>query len=150
MVGPEAVVNASPLIHLAKINKLHLLNSFFASVYIPKAVIAEIQGLDISNLSFITLDIKNRLMVNALLGKLHLGEVEVIAGAVECNANYAVLDDYAGRKKAEQLGISVVGTLGILQKANKMGMVADLAEDIQVLQNAGMYLTDDLVRRILT
>ena len=81
---------------------------------------------------------------------MHLGEVEVIAGAVECNANYAVLDDYAGRKKAEQLGISVVGTLGILQKANKLGMVADLAEDIQVLQNAGMYLTDDLVRRILT
>ena len=76
MVGPEAVVNASPLIHLAKINKLHLLNSFFASVYIPKAVIAEIQGLDISNLSFITLDIKNRLIVNALLGNCILAKLK--------------------------------------------------------------------------
>jgi predicted nucleic acid-binding protein len=38
----DIVVNASPIILLHKINRLHLLNALFDAVYIPMAVLDEI------------------------------------------------------------------------------------------------------------
>jgi len=47
MVTKTAVVNASPLINLAKIGRLNLLNNIFDKVFIPNAVLDEVSGLDI-------------------------------------------------------------------------------------------------------
>jgi predicted nucleic acid-binding protein len=150
MASMKAIVNASPLMHLARIKRLRLLNKFFGTVLIPNAVMHEIRGLDISEISFEIITVMNRFAVDDMLGHLHLGEVEVIIGADEHQVKFAVLDDLAARNKASQLGLDVIGTLGILQKANKHGLISDWEKDIQHLRDSGMYMSDELVKRILS
>ena len=41
----DVVINASPLIFLHKIDRLDVLNKMFDTVYIPKAVLKDIEGL---------------------------------------------------------------------------------------------------------
>jgi len=83
----DIVIDASPLILLSKINRLLLLNELFTAVYIPIAVLAEIQAIDdaeasvdLSEISFFPLSVSNKIAVEGLLGRLHIGEVEVIIG----------------------------------------------------------------------
>jgi len=42
----DAVINSSPLILLSKIERLYLLNKVFDKIYIPSAVMKEIQAVD--------------------------------------------------------------------------------------------------------
>jgi hypothetical protein len=150
MVTKTAVVNASPLIQLAKIERLNLLNYFFGIVRVPRAVLNEIKGLDITGLSHEPFDVTDYIAVNSLLHPLHIGEAEVIIGALQCRADFAVLDDMDARKKAQRLGLDVIGTLGILQRAKKQGMISNLESDIIRLRNSGMYMTDSLFQKILS
>ena len=116
----DIVINASPLILLSKIGRLQLLNHLFEAVYVPSAVLQEINEVgkskvNFNQINFYPLEIVNRLAVLGLLGRLHLGEVEVMIGAIERNIQTVVLDDNAARNKAKQLGLDITGTLGILQ-----------------------------------
>ena len=153
----KAVVNASPLILLGKINYLSLLNHLFDQVYIPSSVIREIQAVDdlemntaLSRVSFEQMDVTNRVAVLGLLGRLHLGEVEVIIGAIENGISTVVLDENLARNKARQLGLDVTGTLGLLLKAEKHGLIDDIHQEIIKLRNAGMYLSDEIIQKIMS
>jgi len=152
----DAVINASPLIFLGKLERLQLLNQLFETVYIPVAVLDEvstktntIKQLGINNLIFEKLIVTNRIAVTGLLGRLHIGEVETIVGAVEHNIKAVVLDDNAARNKAKQFGLNVTGTLGVLLKARKMGLIENLEQDILKLINAGIHVSDEIIKRIL-
>ena len=151
-----AVINASPLIFLGKLERLQLLNQLFETVYIPVAVLDEIstetnaiEQLRINSLVFEKLIVTNRIAVTGLLGRLHIGEVETIVGAVEHNIKAVVLDDNAARNKAKQFGLNVTGTLGVLLKASKMGLIENLEQDILKLINVGIYVSDEIIKRIL-
>ena len=71
-------------------------------------------------------------------------------GALENEISTVILDDNVARNKAKQLGLYVTGTFGILLKANKYGLVTDLKQEIVNLKNAGMYLSDEIFRKITT
>ena len=150
----DAIINASPLILLSKINRLYLLNKIFDTVYIPNAVLKEIQAVgkeqvDLSDISYIILEVTNQVAVRGLLGRLHLGEVEVIIGATEKNITTVVLDENSARNKAKQLNLEPTGTLGILMKAKKLCFLTDIETEIKNLKNAGMRISDDLIEKIL-
>ena len=110
----EIVINASPLILLDKINRLYLLDMLFDVVYVPTAVLREVEAgtesniiSKLSQISYKQLAISNRVAVSSLLGRLHVGEVEVIIGAIENGIKTVVLDDNTARNKAKQLGLNV-------------------------------------------
>ena len=152
----DAVINASPLVFLGKLERLHLLNQLFDTVYVPAAVIGEInkeanaaEQLGIKNLAYEELVITNRIAVQGLLGRLHMGEVEAIVGAMEHNIPSVVLDDNAARNKAKQFGLIVTGTLGVLLRASKMGLIDNLERDIFKLLDVGLYVSDEIIKRIL-
>ena len=152
----DVVINASPLVLLSKIDLLYLLNKLFDAVYIPHAVLKEIQDIDkvetkvnLSEISFIPLEISNKIAVRGLLGRLHIGEVEVMIGAIEKGIVTVVMDERTARNKAKQLGLEITGTLGILLKARKRGLIEDMGQEITKLKNAGMYLSDNIVKQIL-
>jgi len=146
----EIVINSSPLIFLEGIGRLTVLNNLFSKVHIPCAVLEEVKGLDLNHISYSQIYISNKQLAMGLLGGLHLGEVEVMVGAIENSVQYVVLDDNAARNKAKQLGLTVTGTLGVLLRARNIGIISDLKQEIAKLRANGMYLTDDLVRKILT
>ena len=60
-------------------------------------------------------EVKNRLLVNALLDPLAIGEAETITLASEEKADQVVLDDKAARRRAKAMKLNVIGTLGILR-----------------------------------
>jgi predicted nucleic acid-binding protein len=152
----DTVVNASPIIFLSKINRLYLLNSLFDKIYVPQAVVQEIKANDttdtkdgLAELSLALFEVSNRVAVRSLLGRLHIGEVEVIIGAIEKDVQLVILDDNAARNKAKQLGLATTGTLGILLKAKKLGLIEDLSQEILKLKDVGMYMSDNILERIL-
>ncbi|MCL2216372.1 MAG: DUF3368 domain-containing protein [Defluviitaleaceae bacterium] len=146
----EIVINSSPLIFLGGIERLTLLDDLFSKVYIPCAVLDEVKGLDLSSISYSPMRISNKQLAMGMLGCLHLGEVEVMVGAVENGIQYVVLDDNAARNKAKQSGLVVTGTLGVLRRARNMGLISNLEQEITKLRANGMYLTDKLVKRALS
>lgn len=82
------------------------------------------------------------------------GEREVIALALgdllgPSDEVTVAMDDRRGRRRATHLGISVIGTLAVLVRLHRLGYGRrSFAEDLEALEEAGMYLADDLKRRV--
>ena len=152
----DVVINASPLIFLYKIERLDVLSKIFNTIYIPQAVSSEIESGNsieakklLSSTPYKAMEVTNVTAVHGLLGRLHLGEVEVIVGAIEMGISKVVLDDIYARNKAKQLKLEVTGTLGILLKAKEAGLIDDIRKDIERLNGVGMYLSDKIIERVL-
>jgi len=157
----KMVCNASPLILLAQADHLPLLNQLFDSVMVPEAVWDEVRlhGPDSpvtaalkqakNNGVFEIFHVVNRLAVNAMLGRLHLGEIETIVGSYEIGADGVILDDLFARKKAKQMGLHLIGTIGIFIMAHKRGLLPGLKTVCESLQVAKFRISNDLLNEIL-
>ena len=80
---------------------------------------------------------------------LGLGEVAAMALALENPDRIVVLDDLLARKTAQAAGLNVWGTLRILLAAKDVGLAPTIGEHVDRLQSSGMYISDELKRRIL-
>ena len=101
----KAVLNSSVIIALSTLGYLDKLRHIFAEVLVARAVYEEIcvggcgligerELLDAVNNGLIVVgEVKNRLLVDALLDPLAMGEAETIALAVEEEANCIVIDE---------------------------------------------------------
>ena len=152
------VCNASPLIFLSKIGRLDLLHDLFSEVLIPDSAWKEaVRKPDTVTAKLeqqkgfgkpIVFAVRNRVAVSALIGRLHMGEVEVIVGAGELGIPNVILDDGYARKKAKHLGLSVTGTLGLLIAGRNRGLVNDLNSEIIELRSIGFRINDSVVEQI--
>ena len=89
-------------------------------------------------------------MATALRLELDAGEAEAIALAVESNANLILLDERLGRRAAHRLGLTVVGTLGVLIAAKDRGLLAAVRPVLDALRaDAGFWITDELYNAVL-
>jgi predicted nucleic acid-binding protein len=143
------VVNASPVITLAKAGHLDLLTQLANDVLVPEAVVMEL--LDVSaddpaqqamERGWGTRIPGVSIPVSILEWGLGVGETSVLAATLQHRERTAVLDDAQGRKCARALGIPVIGTLGIVLREKRQGYLASASEAIQDLRAAGLYLDD--------
>ena len=143
MEGLIVVFNTSPLIFLDRLGYLEKSLSLFQAVIIPREVLAEIFVKDdkikedINNLKnrkdvISGLETKLIKLYKALKERLGNGEAEAISVAIEKNADLVILDDYAARKIAIELGLEVKGTLGVLRKLVENG-------EIEIQDLRGLY-----------
>lgn len=79
------------------------------------------------------------------LGK---GESAVIALTLALGAT-AVVDDRNARRCAQALGVSVIGTLGVIIRAKRHGLIDLAAPIIRSVLDAGLFYDDEGVRRLL-
>ena len=89
-------------------------------------------------------------LVNLLVRDLNLGrgESEVIALAYETKKK-ALIDDLKARKVAEDLGLPISGSIGVLLKAEKkLGLIDSAFKKTQELKDKGFYVSDELLARI--
>jgi predicted nucleic acid-binding protein len=153
------IVNASPLILLGKIGRLHLLEELAPGFMIPEAVLCEILAgpdtdpakLWITNLvgtSAIVADSPAPLEI--LAWDLGAGETAVISLGLARENTICVLDDLAARNCAEVFGISVIGTLGILLKAKAAGIIPLLRPEIELLVQSGSMLSSQIIKQVLS
>jgi len=57
---------------------------------------------------------------------LDKGEAETIALSIEISADLLLMDEKLGRKIAEEKGIKISGTIGVLLKAKKKGIIQEV------------------------
>ena len=60
-----------------------------------------------------------------------------------------MLDESPGRIHANHAGLRVTGTIGILVKAKKQGLISELKPLIHELKDKGVWLSESLIERIL-
>lgn len=88
-------------------------------------------------------------MVLELLDDLDLGESEAITLAVEQEADYLVIDEYLGRKKAKELKLKIIGVLGVLILAKEKGLIGLVKPLVEKLQDIGFRLNPNLINTVL-
>lgn len=60
-----------------------------------------------------------------------------------------MLDDAQARRIAERFGVNRIGTLGILRRAKKAGLISAIKPYTVQLQNSGIYISQSLVNAVL-
>ncbi len=81
--------------------------------------------------------------------KLHDGEVEVMILAQERKADLVILDDNAAKKTAKYLGLSVTGTLGVLVKAKRQGIIKEVRPLLAEMRQKGFYVSNAVEQMVL-
>lgn len=70
--------------------------------------------------------------------------------ALELKADVVLIDEAIGRLCAKDLGLNVLGTLGILRTAKSRGLLPELAPLVAELRSGlGFHLSDSLVQNFL-
>ena len=156
----KVVSNASVLISLSSIDRLLLLRDRFPDgIAIPRTVWREVvvQGgtrpgaIEVAKSSWIRVqDVSAGPMLHLLLADLDEGEAESLALACEIKADVILLDERDARRAARSMGLRVLGTVGILIWAKRLGMVPELRNELNVLQEKGKFrLSNFLIERAL-
>lgn len=79
---------------------------------------------------------------------LGLGEREAIALALELKASLLLIDDRAARRIAVERGLSITGTVGVMEQAATSGCL-NLSEALKKLSNTNFRINADVVREMM-
>jgi predicted nucleic acid-binding protein len=156
-VMPEQwVVNASPLILLARVGCDHLLRSLPQKVVVPQAVVDEINAGPSDDAARLVMTRGEFQIIDTpapakevLAWDLGAGETAVLSLALAEPGWIAILDDAAARKCARSFALDIKGTLAIVILARQHGLIPSAADLIRMLQHAGYRIDNRLVRDVL-
>lgn len=147
------VSNASPLISLAKIKQLELLQKLFSEILITEQVHSEaaiagpgaqeIAGSEWIKVVALT-DIDLLRKWRSLYG-LGAGEISTLLLAKEYSADLVIIDEKKARQLARKESVRVVGTVGILEESCRRNYVKDLRTCYQGLIDTGTYINLNLL-----
>lgn len=156
------VSDTTPLITLMKAGRLSVLHSLFGEVCIPEAVFSEAAGNEtfkdeadlIRNSEYIRVvkvrDQRQVVFLQRATG-LDIGESEAIVYADEIKADLLLMDEAVGRKVAQNMNLPITGSVGILIRAFKSGIItADEADDaFASIKNANRHISETLINKAL-
>jgi uncharacterized protein len=157
-----AVFDTSPLILLDTLGFLPALRDMRGAILIPEEVSRELvrqPGKPASiapDLEWVEVRSAPEYLISRVVKgapAMDSGEREAIALAL-AERSTLVIDDLKGRQRGRRLGLSVSGTIGELVALRSLGFTAVYSrrspeEDLEMLHNAGMRLTDELWSRVL-
>lgn len=146
------VVNASPLIVLARINHLWLLQHVAEELVVPAGVAKEIaQGPEDDPARQWLLSHGQELVREVqmippvvIAWNLGLGETEVLAWAYQNPGYEVILDDRAARNCALSLNLPVRGTISVLLLAKRAGHVKEITPILLQLEQAGFRIDSNI------
>jgi predicted nucleic acid-binding protein len=152
-VAERWVINASPVILLAKAEVIHLLPSLCDELVVPAGVANEVQRGAISDLGRMWLRETGSCFIRRM-PELHTallnwrggaGEAEVISWALQNRGFTVVLDDRRARAFARDCNVPVLGSLRIVVLAKEKGLISRAKPALERLRGAGAYVSDVLI-----
>jgi len=145
-LSQQAVTNSTCLIGLERIGRLDLLPQVFDTVFAPPTVVAEVR----SPLTWLTVQtVENSAFVAALKTQMDEGEAEAIALAVELDNVILILDDKKARRVAQQIGLKVIGTVGMLLRAKNQGVITEIKPLLTELVQVDFRITNAIIQEAL-
>jgi len=162
---PIIVSDASPLHYLVLIGEVDLLPALYGSVLLPQAVAEELRRPQtpaavrdwLSHspawLEIVAPGARGRaetmggisLSALAYLGE---GEREAIILALDRRADLLLIDDRKGVEEARRFGLTVTGTLGVLERAAERALI-ELPAAVSRLQATNFRAAPDVMRALL-
>ena len=152
------VSDSTPLITLMKAARIDLLHDLFGEIVIPEAVYQELtsnsnfsdEAKTIQESAFIRIvRVKDRKTVSVLQRAtgLDLGESEAIVYADDNHADILLMDEATGRRVALDMGIEIMGSVGVLVTAFKGGYISisEVEEAFQKIRNAKRHISEQLM-----
>ena len=153
------VSNTTPISNLLHLENISLLAGLFGAVYIPEAVANEVKVVFsscrewekcIEEEQIIIQSISNTIFVKQMVPFLHQGEAEAICLSLEKKAKLCLIDDKDARTIAQLNNLPVTGTLGILLKAKKTGLIPSVKELIDRLRSEHhFWIKEDMYQKVL-
>lgn len=149
------VVNASPVIALARVGRGGWLAQLANEVVLPEAVADEVRAgppdparelVDSGQLPIVKVPQAPPEIADWALGA---GESAVLTWALQHPGWTAILDDLPARRCARSLALPLKGTLAIVILARQRGLTDSAAATIRKLQRIGLRLDETLVRKAL-
>lgn len=153
-MAERIVINTGPLITLALIEALAILEDLPFEFICPQEVRAELdQGAQaghprVEPACVRVIPLRDR-PSPIVLSTLDLGEAAVIQLALEQQIQRVSIDEWKGRKAAVASGLQVVGTLGLLGKAKLQGLIPALRPLVERAREKGVRYHPELVRQVL-
>ena len=153
---PEAriVINTGPLLALiAALGDLTILKSLYTEVLVPAEVGSEILAGGTSGFGvpqFIDASWLNKYSIEQtiplfLANTLDRGEASVIQLALSKGIKTVCIDEVVGRRAARLNGLSLTGSVGILLRAKREGLLASVKDAVQRMQKNGIWLSDKVI-----
>ncbi len=145
------VADAGPLIALARVLSLEVLPKLFGQVWVTETVLSECiarpnypEGTGIQEaVRQGWLRVRPDGVVPAGW-QLDAGETSAIAAALELRAAL-LIDDRAGRRVAVELGLPVIGALGVLVRARQLGHIERMRPLVEHLAATGYFLSGQVI-----
>lgn len=148
-----AVSNTTPLRYLIAIEQQHLFPAVFEKVFVPSVVHEELTKIAtperVRNLVrslppwYEVRDVQS-LPVVPLPATLHRGERQAILLAEDINPDLVLIDERVGRTVALERNLPVSGTLGVLERADTLGLVHDFPGLLSKLKVSGFFIGANL------
>ncbi|MCC6856294.1 MAG: DUF3368 domain-containing protein [Microbacteriaceae bacterium] len=157
-MGSAIVADAGPLIAFGRVERIALLQQVLGEVLVPHTVIAEcVVDPEKPGAREITEAIRAKLLVKVgdpppapvpfpVLGP---GESAAIRLALKLDIP-VLIDERLGRKITTNLGLTVVGSGGVLLSAKRRGLIDTVKPTLDTLAASGYHFSDALRRAILS
>ena len=150
------VLNASPLIVLARVGQEHLFHTLADEAVVPRAVAVEIEAGPaddparqvIAGGHFPIVDVTPAPEI--LAWDLGAGETAVLSDALEEQGWTVILDDAVARKCARSFDLRLKGTLAVVILAKQRGLIPSAADVLRSLLNIGFRLDENVIREALS
>ncbi len=147
------ISDSSPLISLAIIGKLDLLEKLYKEIYVPFAVYKEVTeeekpfSKELRNfLKDRVKNVSNRLAVEVLVSDIGIGESEAIVLAFEEKPDLVLIDDLKARKFAKLNGLEIIVTMWILLEAKASGLIEEIKPFISELILNGIRISNKIIK----
>ncbi len=150
------VLNASPLIVLARVGQEHLFHTLADEVVVPRAVAVEIEAGPADDPARQVIAGGHFAIVEAvpvpevLAWDLGAGETAVLSHALRKPGWTVILDDAAARKCARSFGLRLKGTLAVVILAKERGLIPSATDVLRSLLNIGFRLDENVIREALS
>jgi len=141
------ISDTSCLILLDKIGELSILNKLFGVITTTSAVAIEFgQALPSWFEIREPADKNYQAIIEATVDK---GEASAIALAIELEDCLLIIDDLKGRKFASQLGLAIIGTIGVIVDAKLAGVIPSVKPILSKIKSTNFRFTEQLESLIL-
>jgi predicted nucleic acid-binding protein len=140
------ISDTSCLILYDKIGRFDILQATFDHIIVTEEVASEYGDLP----GWIEVkSLKNRKQYDELRLELGRGEASSIAFAIENSESLLIIDERKGRKRAEELGISIIGSLGVLLKAKEKGAIDSVSQIMEDINKTDFRISEAIKKKLL-